>query len=49
MAKNRQDFVRRAVKVLNAPKGMVAQKIHFLKIKGCTDNEITAALAKAVS
>lgn len=43
----REEFVRRAVSVLNAPQGFVAQKIAFLKSKGVSDEEVTVALNRA--
>lgn len=50
MEQIREDYVRRAVQVFKCPKGLVADKIDYLKhARGCTDAEITAALAEAVS
>lgn len=42
-----EERVRRAVKVLQTPKGLVSHRIEFLKLKGCTTTEIMEALNQA--
>ncbi len=42
-----EERVRRAVTVLQSPRGTVATKIEFLKIKGCTSTEILEAINQA--
>jgi hypothetical protein len=42
-----EERVRRAMKVLMAPEGLVADKMQFLKLKGCSDAEVMEALNQA--